>query len=416
MKTDFFIARRIRLRPESGRISAGVIIAVTGVALALCVMIASVAVMLGFKNQIREKVMGFEAQISVSAYSPESGKHKSVNLTPQLREIMAEALPENARITPSLFRPVILKTDSDFSGLMLKGIAPDNTLDLISSNIVSGQLPDFSSDSTLYHIAISRLTANKLNLHTGDKINSFFIDNSGARPRKLTVAAIFDTHFTDYDRNILFGNIEMLRRMDKQDPESASTIEISGLTTDREIDDAARKLADRLSHAYYSGLSKEILTVSTIRQTASMYFNWLELLDTNVAVILVMMILVSGLTLISSLFIIVLERVNMIGVLKALGASNSLIRRVFIILAERLVITGLIIGNAVGLSLLYGQKLLRLIPLDPEAYYLDTVPVEINWWWILGINLGVIVISAIILILPSRIISGISPAEAIRFE
>lgn len=416
MKPEFFIARRIRLRPESGRISAGVVIAVAGVALALCVMIASVAVMLGFKNQIREKVMGFEAQISVSAYSPESGKQKAVNLTDQLREAMMEVLPATAGITPSLTRPVILKTDSDFSGQILKGITPDNSLDLIASNITDGHLPDYSADSTLYHITISRITADKLNLKPGDKINAFFIDNSGARPRKLTVAAIFDTHFSDYDRNILFGNIEMLRRMGKHDPESASVIEISGLKSDKEIDETARQLNLRLSQAYYTGLTQEILTVNTIRQTASMYFNWLELLDTNVAVILVMMILVSGLTLVSSLFIIVLERVNMIGLLKAVGASNSLIRRIFILLTERLVLTGLIIGNAAGICMLYAQKLLRLIPLDPEAYYLDTVPVEINWWWILGINAGVILISAVILILPSRIISGISPAEAIRFE
>lgn len=416
MKPDFFIASRIRLRPETGKISTGVVIAIAGVALALTVMIVSVAVMLGFKGQIREKVMGFESQLTVKAYSQESGEDKPLVYDDAMRALLAESLPAEAQINPIVARPVILKTADDFAGLIVKGITPGNRIPLISSNIVDGTMPDYSADSTLYDILVSRPTASRLSLKPGDRINAFFISNSGPRQRKLKVAAIFDTHFSDFDRNIIFGNIDMLRRVAHKDSTFASAIEISGLGSDEEIDNLHRELQSDLNRAYFAHTTPDIMSVSNIHSTASLYFNWLALLDTNVAVILVIMILVSGLTLISSLFIIVLERVNMIGILKAIGASDSLVRRIFILVAERLVLAGLLAGNILAIGFLYIQHTFRIIPLDPEAYYLDHVPVDINWLWIIGINIGVILISALILIVPSRIIATISPATAIRFE
>lgn len=416
MKPDFFIASRIRLRPETGKISTGVVIAIAGVALALTVMIVSVAVMLGFKGQIREKVMGFESQLTVRAYSQESGEDKPLVYDDAMRALLAESLPAEAQINPIVARPVILKTADDFAGLIVKGITPENRIPLISSNIVDGTMPDYSADSTLYDVLVSRPTASRLSLKPGDRINAFFISNSGPRQRKLKVAAIFDTHFSDFDRNIIFGNIDMLRRVAHKDSTFASAIEISGLGSDEEIDNLHRELQSDLNRAYFTHTTPDIMSVSNIHSTASLYFNWLALLDTNVAVILVIMILVSGLTLISSLFIIVLERVNMIGILKAIGASDSLVRRIFILVAERLVLAGLLAGNILAIGFLYIQHTFRIIPLDPEAYYLDHVPVDINWLWIIGINIGVILISALILIVPSRIIATISPATAIRFE
>ncbi|MDE5786544.1 MAG: ABC transporter permease, partial [Duncaniella sp.] len=206
------------------------------------------------------------------------------------------------------------------------------------------------------------------------------------------------------------------RRVAHTDSLFASAVEIYTDASDSEIDRTHRELASRLINANYAGRLPAFLTVTNIHNTAAQYFNWLALLDTNVVVIMVIMMLVSALTLISSLYIIVLERVNMIGILKALGSTSSLIRQVFILVTLRLVMTGVIIGNAVALSLLLLQKYAAIIPLDPEAYYLDSVPVELSAWWIIAVNAGVILLSALILIVPSRIIASITPATAIRYE
>lgn len=228
---------------------------------------------------------------------------------------------------------------------------------------------------------------------------------------------IYDTHFGDYDGLYVFGSIEMLRRMCGLGSDTGSAIEITGLKSDEEIDECGRILSSALMQGYYDGTTDRTLyTVANVHDTAALYFNWLSLLDTNVVVILLLMGLVAGLTLVSSLFIIILERVSMIGILKALGAGNRLIERTFIIVAERLVVRGLAIGNAVGLGLIIVQRQWHLLPLNPEAYYLDYVPAEINWWWVLGLNLAVVAVAALVLILPSRIIATLSPASSMRYE
>ena len=208
----------------------------------------------------------------------------------------------------------------------------------------------------------------------------------------------------------------MLQRLNSEGADCGSAIEISGLPDDATIDRVGRELADALLQGLYSGCIDTLYAVENVHDTAALYFNWLALLDTNVVVILILMALVSGFTLVSSLFIIILERVGMIGTLKALGAGNRMIERTFIIVAERLVGRGLIIGNIVGLGIVLIQRAWHLLPLDPEAYYLDYVPVEINWWWVVGLNVAVVVIAALVLILPSRIIATLSPASSMRYE
>lgn len=416
MKSEFFIASRIQLKPESGKISTGVVIAVAGIALALTVMLLSIAVVTGFKEQIREKVMGFDSQITICPVYTDNNPEAVIDVTPQLLDIIASKLPDRARAYPVITRSAILKTDSDFMGLMVKGISPDNPADLINSSIVAGEMPDFAADSTRYHVAISSRTASRLGLIPGDKINAFFINDNGPRARRLKIAAVFDTHFSDYDQAIMFASLEMLRHTSAFSPTDASAIEISGLSTDDEITAIRNALSSAIIMAHYSGKLSQPLTVTDIHSTAALYFNWLALLDTNVIVILIIMTLVASLTLISSLFIIVLERVNMIGILKAMGATDRMIRRVFIIVAERLVIAGLVIGNVASLCIIALQQWFHLIPLDPEAYYLDSVPVALSWWWVLAVNAGVIMVSLIVLIIPSRIVATIMPADSIKFE
>lgn len=425
MKVEFFLAGRMRLSPASGsKRSAGVVIAVTGIALAMAVMLVSVAVMLGFKHQIREKVMGFDSQLTIVAQTAraagaadESADAPIVRFTPQLKAIIESALPPDARMSLTARRPGILKTDSAFTGVLLKGLSSDAGAPFIESCITRGSMPDFSADSTLYNIVVSETVAKQLNLKVGSRIYGYFFNGAQPRARRLTVKGIYDTHFGDYDGLYVFGSIEMLRRMCGLGSDTGSAIEITGLKSDEEIDECGRILSSALMQGYYDGTTDRTLyTVANVHDTGALYFNWLSLLDTNVVVILLLMGLVAGLTLVSSLFIIILERVSMIGILKALGAGNRLIERTFIIVAERLVVRGLAIGNAVGLGLIIVQRQWHLLPLNPEAYYLDYVPAEINWWWVLGLNLAVVAVAALVLILPSRIIATLSPASSMRYE
>ncbi|MDE6485549.1 MAG: FtsX-like permease family protein [Duncaniella sp.] len=417
MKTSLFLARRISLHPDSRRLSTGVVIAIAGVALALTVMLVSISVMLGFKQQIRSRVLAFQAPLTVTAlHASDDNSSRGIEVTKTLVEEIRQATGKDAEIYQVASVPAILKTDSQFSGVMIKGIAPENPLPIIKSHIVAGEFPDFSADSTLYHIAMSRTLASRLGINAGESVNAFITDSRIPRARKLKVAAVFDTHFTDFDKALVFGNISMVRRIVHADSLYASSIEIYTGKDDEAIDLMQRELSARLVSANYAGRIADFLTVSNIHTSAAQYFNWLALLDTNVVVILIIMMLVSALTLVSSLFIIVLERVNMIGILKAMGATDAMIRSIFILVTLRLVATGLIIGNGVALLFLFLQKYLEFVPLDPEAYYLDSVPVDLSAWWILAVNAGVVVISTLVLILPSRIISSISPARAIRYE
>mgnify|MGYP000774770578 CR=1 FL=1 len=420
MSIEFFIARRMQLTTASGRSSStGVVIAVAGIALALVVMLVSVSVVLGFKHQIREKVMGFDAQLTVvaqKAYGSDSIDGTVVKMTPHLRSLIQSVLPEGAKMSLVSRRPGILKTDSAFAGIVVKGLEPGNDSPFIRSNVVAGVMPDYAADSTLYHVVISSTVASRLGLESGDRVNAYFFSGAVPRARRLTVAGLYDTHFGEYDALYAFGSLEMLQRLNSEGADCGSAIEISGLPDDATIDRVGRELADALLQGLYSGCIDTLYAVENVHDTAALYFNWLALLDTNVVVILILMALVSGFTLVSSLFIIILERVGMIGTLKALGAGNRMIERTFIIVAERLVGRGLIIGNIVGLGIVLIQRAWHLLPLDPEAYYLDYVPVEINWWWVVGLNVAVVVIAALVLILPSRIIATLSPASSMRYE
>lgn len=363
--------------------------------------------------------MGFDAQLTVVAqktYGNDSVDGTVVKLTPQLRSLIQSALPEGAKLSLVSRRPGILKTDSAFAGIVVKGLASDDNSPFMRSNIVAGVMPDYAVDSTMYHVVISATAASRLGLASGDRVNAYFFNGDVPRARRLTVAGIYDTHFGEYDALYAFGSLEMLQRLNGEDADCGSAIEISGLPDDDAIDRVGRELADALLQGLYLGSIDTLYTVENVHDTAALYFNWLALLDTNVVVILILMALVSGFTLVSSLFIIILERVGMIGILKAIGAGNRMIERTFIIVAERLVARGLVIGNIVGLGVVFIQRAWHLLPLDPEAYYLDYVPVEINWWWVAGLNVAVVVIAALVLILPSRIIATLSPASSMRYE
>ena len=230
------------------------------------------------------------------------------------------------------------------------------------------------------------------------------------------MAAIYDTHFSEYDKHYIFSTIKMLQQLGSIPESQGTVLEIAGLKSDKEIDRTQNFLIENLTESLYRGETSRLYSVSNIHDTAAIYFNWLALLDTNVVVILTLMALLGALTLISSLFMLILRRVTMIGILKALGATDRQIRTSFVLLTLRILIAGLLIGNIIGIALIIIQGTTHILPLNPDAYYLNHVPVLLNLSTILILNASVIALSFLILILPSAIITTIPPSRVITYE
>lgn len=420
-----FIARRLDLRNKDGRNSTGIVVAIVGISLALVIMMLSIAVMNGFRNEIKRKVTGFETPVTIQLPPPPSDistdggvsslTSQPITLSPALSEAINDVAADFPAMTASLasVRPMILKTDSAFVGVVARGSAAP--LSFIEENIVEGQMPDFSADDNINNLVLSSTIAGRLGIQPGERIMAYFFNEGAVKVRKLTVAGVYNTHFVDYDSRSVFTSLDLLRGVDGLNPDQATRIELSGLS-DEEIDPATAALQTRLLQNLYSQTDTIIYQVDNVHRRGALYFNWLALLDTNVTVILALMGIVAAFTLISCLFIIILERVNMIGLLKSLGASNSFVRRIFILTAQRIMIRGILWGNAISLILIALQYYFKPIGLDPETYYLSYVPVDITLGDILWLNLGVIVVSVAVLILPSQLVAKISPAKSMRFE
>ncbi len=411
----FYLAHKLPLRSRLRGGMTSVVVAVTGIALSIIVMLVSISVMLGFRDEIRTKIEGFDSQITIAPAADHDSSEPPTITREELREVI-ESLPADATATLTARQPAIMKTKDNFSGVIVKGVDPDYDWTFIRSNLTEGAIPDYSADSTLYHIVISRTLADDLYLTLGDRVDTYFVGDGTYRMRRLRVAAIYDTHFAEYDKNIIFSTLPMLRSVGDINPDAGALLEIGGLGHDNMIDTETARIADLLITRLYSGATQRSYIVLNIHESAALYFNWLALLDTNVAVILALMAVLAALTLVSSLFILVLRRVSMIGVLKALGASDRLVRQTFILLTLRLLLIGMALGNIVGLGLIYIQRYTGLIPLDPEAYYLDHVPVEVSWTSVLILNVATAAIAFLVLLLPSAIIATIRPARVINYE
>lgn len=412
MNVSFWISQRLRLRGNDGSSGAGVAIAVAGVALALMIMELTVGIVLGFKHGIRDRLMGFDAQITVAA--PVSSYSSTLELTPALDSIVRAQFP-HADIRLSLRQPSLLKSDTDFHGLVLLGQAPGGDFSFEQGNIIAGTWPDFGADSCVNSIVLSEQVAQMLGVGVGDRITSSFFVDDGVKVRRHTVAGLYRSNFGEYDYNIAYASLAGLQKVAGLDSLGGNRLDIRGVELDNLFDEAS-DLQKSLVNAVAAGEISELYTVDNIMRSGALYFNWLDLLDTNVIVIFVLMLAVAGLTLVSSLFILILERVRMIGVLRALGASKPMVRHIFVDMAMRLVGMGMIAGNVLGIGLLLLQKATGAISLDPQMYYLDTVPVEMNIPAMLLLNAGVAVAAWLILVLPARLASSIDPSKAISYQ
>lgn len=416
MNLAFFISRRLKLiSPDSRRSAMTVRVATAGVALSVAVMLLTLAIVRGFKEQIISKITGFESELTISPLNYEGNEAEPISFTPELQNMIAAELPPNAEITPAIALPAMLKTDDNFASVVLKAYGNNKNRSFLNNCIVDGRLPDFSSDDHRNSIVISSTTANSLGLKTGDKINCCFFIDDKIRIRRYDVAAIYDSNFGEYDSVIAFCSMSTLRHIAGMTDDQCGRIEINGLKLD-ELPECEMRLSKRLNDAYYIGELPQYMNLSSILTTGAVYFSWLQLLDTNVVIILILMGAISVFTLISSLFIMILERIQLIGTLKALGGNNKLIRKTFIILALKIAIRGLIAGNIIGLGCIALQYFFHAVPLDAASYYISYVPVDITIMEVLVLNIASILLALAAMIIPSRIVGRMQVAKILRYE
>lgn len=401
----------------SRRASVGTAIAVAGIAVSFIVMLLSIVVMLGFKSEIRAKIIGFDSQIIVF---PQASRltgitSSTIDYTHALENTIKEVMP-GAEPTLTIATPVIFKTSRDFQGMVIKGVDCEKGNRFIESNLIKGQMPSTLPDSVNNEVVVPAIMAKRLRIDVGDKIQAFFISQESVKARNMVVAGIYDTHFSDYDKVYAFARRDFLQNVSQLTQRQGTTVTIDNIGNDAAIDDASERLQEAIIRQAALDPEMSFYQVRNIHETGAAYFSWLSLLDTNVIVILILMAIVSGFTLVSSLFIIILERVNMIGILRALGATSFSIVKIFMYVAQRLVLRGLLIGNVVAGIVIFAQTRWHIIPLDPESYYLNYVPVEVNAWIWIGLNLGVMLLAALVLLAPAKAIASIKPTTAIRYE
>lgn len=411
---ESFIARRLYKNEQGSRKVSRptVLIAQVGVALGLAVMLVTIAVSFGFKYEVRAKAIGFGSHLHVSNYDGGQALESLPIAADSALMATLTGFEEVAHVQSYATKPGVFRTENDFMGYMLKGVGEDYDLSFYAQHLKEGTIPRFSGDSISNHILISREIANKLQLSVGDRVDSYFLQGA-LRARRYTVVGIYETGFSEYDRLFVLTDLRAVQALNRWEPLQVTGVEIM-LTDFGEVEDMNWELGtllDRTEDPY-----GEEYFVQSVIDTNPGLFAWLDVLDMNVWLILSLMLGVAAFTMISGLLILILERTQFIGVLKALGAANASVRRIFLRFALLIVCKGMLWGNVVGLGLCALQKCTGLITLDPTNYYLDTVPIAFNWGFILMVNIVMFVLSALVLIVPSGLISRIHPTKAMRFE
>ena len=415
MNLPFFLAKRIYTNnTDKTRVDRPAIrIAIAGVAVGLAVMLVSVSVVFGFKHTIRNKVVGFGSHIQVSNFMTlQASEQYPIQMGDSMLRVL-RAIPGVRNVQRFAMKQGILKTNNDFLGVAFKGIAADYDTTFIHQHLVAGAIPHFSDSAGKQQVVISQAIADQLNLKLGDKVFAYFIDNTGVKARRFTVAAIYQTNLSQYDKVTCFIDFYTAVKLNAWETDQASGAELTVKDFDRLSETAARvvnkvnRTIDRYGETYSS---------QTIQEMNPQIFSWLDLLDLNVWIILGLMLSVAGVTMISGLLIIILERTAMIGILKAVGARNVTIRRTFLWFAVFTIGKGMLIGNLIGIGLIALQHYTGLVKLNPATYYVNTVPVEFNLPVWLLLNVATLLVSVFVLIAPSYLVSKINPAASMRYE
>lgn len=415
MNLSFFIAKRIYSdKGDKRKVSRPAIhIATAGVAIGLAVMILTVSVVLGFKHTIRDKVIGFGSHIQVANFlTMQSSDPYPICIDDSIMRVI-KGIEGVAHVERFALTQGILKTDEDFLGISFKGIGPEYDLSFIKSNLKSGSLPSFSDSANKGNLLLSSATADKMNLKTGDKVYAYFISDSGVKMRRFTVSGIYQTNMSQFDNSLCFTDLYTARKLNNWDGQLCSGAEVR--VADLQLIGAvASRIADKVNRT--TDHEGNVFSSQTIYESYPQIFSWLSLLDVNVWIILALMICVAGFTMISGLLIIILERTQMIGVLKALGMKGASVRHTFLWFAVFIIGKGMLIGDLLAAAIIVLQRQTGFISLDPTTYYVSEAPTEINLPAFLLINAATLLISVLVLVGPSFLISHIHPAKSMRYE
>lgn len=410
----FFVAKKLYDTGEAGRVSASAVrIATAGVAVGIMVMIISICVTVGFQREIKSRVASLVGHVQVlntlSLYRTHS---TSIQITDSLMGEL-NRLPGVSSVHRFVLCPGMLKTENAFIGLFFRGVEAGFDKSFIAANIVSGRVPSFSSDSISNDsILVSASTASALQVRAGDRVYAYFFDNN-LRARRFVVSGIFQTNMADFDSKMCFTSMRTAQQLNRWQKDQFSGGEII-LKDFSHVEKVSGQVSSMLSRQqddygqYYSSVR--------VDELFPQIFSWLTLLDTNVVAILILMICVAGVTMISGLLVLILERTRFIGVMKAMGSTNSQLRRIFLYLSSMIVVRGLLLGNVLALFLMALQKWTGLVTLDPASYYISYVPVHFPWTSILIVNIVTFLVCVLSLVVPTLVISHISPAKSIRFE
>ena len=414
MNWKLFIARRIYKNNDGNKevSKPAVRIAMAGISIGLAVMIVSVAVVIGFKNQVRDKVVGLASEVIVTSLDDaQLYMTAPVAAGDSLLDAITKK-PYVSHVQRYSVKPGMIMTSDNFQGMVLKGVGKEYDLTYISQHVIDGEIPLFTDTAATNKVMLSKSMADKLKLKAGDKIYTYYVDDN-VRARRLTVSAIYQTNFSAFDDYFLITDIYTVNRLNKWEPDQVSGVEI-------DVDDYSRidEVNDNLRSSLFESSDKygQSYFSRTIVEANPQIFAWLDLLDLNVWVILILMTGVTGFTMISGLLIIILERTNMIGVLKAMGADNNSIRKIFLSFSVFLIGRGMLWGNIIGLSLCLIQYFFQPVKLDPSVYYVNSVPIELNVFIYILLNVFTLVVSVLMLVGPSYLISRIHPARSIRYE
>lgn len=414
LNTELFIVRRlIGSRKEGRSFSRSIVgIAMFGIALSLAVMIVAVAIVTGFKKEISSKVTGFGAHIQVLNLDSNLS-YETAPVPAGLESVEKIKEMEGIRnVQPFAIKAGIIKTGEEIHGAVLKGIDKSYDWSFIEKHLDEGALFSVSDTVRSNMVVLSGSTARLLKLGVGDRFTMYFIQDP-PRARTFTISGIYNTSLEQFDKLYIFADIKQVQRLNNWRNGEVSGYEVLIEKMD-DLPELASRVREQVGFDFLDDGSR--LKVETITDKNSQIFDWLKLQDMNVVVLVILMVVVAGFNMISGLLILILERTNMIGILKALGTHNASVRKIFMYQSAYLTLVGLAWGNLFGLGICLAQKHLNLIPLDPGSYYLDTVPINLNLIHILLLNLGTMAITFLFLLIPSMIISRISPDKSIRFN
>ncbi len=414
MKLELFIANKIKSGGISGKRLAGPVVkvAVAGIVLGMVVMIISVATGMGFQKEIREKIIGFGSHIQVVSYDFNlSYQTNPIEQDMDLEEQML-SVPGVRHIQRFATKPGLIKTREEMQGIVLRGVGQEFDWSFFRTILVDGHPLSLGEEKTSNGILLSDDLAGMLGLKVGDKVPMYFFEDQ-IRARNFTIEGIFDSHLPELDETFVIADIRQVQRLNNWESSQISGYELLAGDFD-ELMQTGMGVAEVVSgHITPDGT---MMRTRTIRQTQPQIFGWLDLLDMNIIVILVLIVLVAGFNMITGLLILILERTNMIGVLKAMGIADWPLRKVFLTLAANITVRGLFWGNLLGLGFCWAQAGFGFVKLDPANYFLDTVPIHLSLLHILLLNVGAIFTIFLMMLGPSYLVARISPVKAIRFE